>query len=128
MERQKKKKNHGETFQQLIKRQARSITGIYPDTPIDPLLCEAGLIPSPTILDHCQRLYAYRLLNLPDEHPAKKIRPISLREEDGAAQPEENTGQQSYLNSQYSTCSICIWPMACLAHNYQLLHGPGRWG
>lgn len=85
----KGQKNHGETIQKLINRQARSITGMYPSTPIHPLFCEAGLIPASTILDYRQRLYAYRLLKLSDKHPAKNILSISLREGDGAIQPEE---------------------------------------
>lgn len=53
------------------------------------MLCEAGLAPASTLLDYRQRLYAYRLLNLPDQHPAKEILPVSLREGDAAFQPEE---------------------------------------
>lgn len=62
---------------------------MYPSTPIYPLLSEAGLIPASTLLDYCQRLYACRLLSLPDEHPAKQILPISLRSGDGSFQPGE---------------------------------------
>ena len=85
----KGQKNHENAFQQLLNRQARSITGMYPSTPVHPLLCEAGLTPASIILDNRQRLYAYRLLSLPDEHPTKKILPISLRVGDGTFQPEE---------------------------------------
>ena len=85
----KGQKNHEHTVQQLLNRQARSITGMYPSTPIHPLLAEAGLIPASTLLDQRQRLYAYRLLTLPDEHPAKQILPISLRYRDGSCQPGE---------------------------------------
>lgn len=62
---------------------------MYPSTPIHPLLCEAGLTPASIVLDSNQRLYAHRLLNLPDEHPTKRILPISLRVGDGTLQPEE---------------------------------------
>ena len=61
----------------------------YPSTPLYPLLCEAGLTPASTLPDYRQRLYAYRLLSLPDQHPAKGIVPISLRIGDGGFQPGE---------------------------------------
>ena len=48
----KNQKNHEQTVQQLLNRQARSITGIHPSTPIHPLLSEAGLIPAQILLDH----------------------------------------------------------------------------
>lgn len=83
----KSQKNHEGTIQQLFNRQARSIRGMYPSTPIHPLLCQAGLTPASTVLDYRQKLYAYRLLSLPDQHPTKEILPISLREGDGAFQP-----------------------------------------
>ena len=88
----KGQKNHKDTFQQLFNRQARSITGMYPSTPIHPLLCEAGLTPASIVLDSRQRLYAYQLLSLPDEYPTKKILPVSLRIGDGALDelPENN--------------------------------------
>ncbi len=60
----KGQKSHKRTIQQMLNRQARSITRMYPSTPLHPLLCEAGLAPASTLLDHCQRLYAYRLLSL----------------------------------------------------------------
>ena len=63
----------------MLNRQARSITGMYPSTPLHPLLCEVGMAPASTLLDHRQRLYAYRLLSLSDQHPAKEILPLSLR-------------------------------------------------
>lgn len=77
------------TIQQMINRQARSITGMYSSTPIHPLLYEAGLTPAPILLDHRQKVYAHRLLGLPDLHPAKEILPISLRKGDGGFQPGE---------------------------------------
>ncbi len=85
----KGQKNHERMIQHLLNRQARLITGMYPSTPIHPLLSEAGLIPASTLLDYRQRLYAYRLLSLLDEHPAKQILPVSLRIGDGSFQPGE---------------------------------------
>lgn len=55
----KNQKNHEQTIQQLLNRQARSITRMYPSTPIHPLLSQAGLIPAQILLDHRQRMYAY---------------------------------------------------------------------
>ena len=85
----KNQRNHEYTIQQLLNRQARPITGMYPSTPIHPLLSEAGFIPAQTLIDHRQRTYAYRLLTLPDEHPTKLILPISLRNGDRNSQPGE---------------------------------------
>ncbi len=48
----KGQRNHERTIQQMINRQARSITGICSSTLIHPLLCEAGLVPASTLLDH----------------------------------------------------------------------------
>ncbi len=62
---------------------------MYPSTPIHPLLCEAGLVPTSTLLNHHQRQYAYRLLSLPDQHLTKNILPVSLRNGDGDFQPGE---------------------------------------
>lgn len=62
---------------------------MYRSTPLHPLLCEAGIIPASTYLDYRQRLYAHRLLSLPDLHPAKEILPISLRVGDEGFQPGE---------------------------------------
>lgn len=82
-------KNHEQTVQQMLNRQARSITGMYPSTPLHPLLCEASLVPASTLLNHRQRSYAYRLLSLPDQHPTKEILPVSLRVGDESFQPGE---------------------------------------
>ena len=60
---------------------------MYPTTPVYPLLCEASLEPASTLLNHHQRSYAYRLLSLPDQHPAKEILPVSLRVGDESFQP-----------------------------------------
>ena len=56
---------------------------------VHPLLSEAGLIPAKILLDSCQKKYAYRLLTLPDYHPAKNTLPVSMREGDGNSQPGE---------------------------------------
>ena len=85
----KSQKNHERTIQQMLNRQARSITGMYSSTPLHPLLCEVGLAPASILLDHRQRLYTYRLLCLPDQHPAKEILPVSLRLGDASFQPGE---------------------------------------
>ena len=49
-------------------------------------MSDAGLIPAQILLDHRQRMYAYRLLTLPDQHPTKMILPISLRNGDRDSQ------------------------------------------
>ena len=85
----KGQKNHEQTVQKLLNRQARSITEMYPSTPIHPLLSEAGLIPAKILLDFCQKRYTYCLLTLPDGHPTKEILPVSMREGDGSLQPGE---------------------------------------
>ena len=85
----KGQKNHEHTIQQLFNRQARAITEMYRSTPLHPLLSEAGIVPASTHLDYRQRLYAHRLLSLPDRHPAKDILPASLREGDEGLQPGE---------------------------------------
>ena len=85
----KGQKNYEQTFQKLLNRQARSITGMYPSTPIHPLLSEAGLIPARILLDLRQKRYTYRLLTLSDGHPTKGILPVSMREGDGSSQPGE---------------------------------------
>ena len=85
----KGQKNNEQTVQKLLNRQARSITGMYPSTPIHPLLSEAGLIPAKILLDFCQKRYTYCLLTLPDGHPTKEILPVSMREGDGSLQPGE---------------------------------------
>ncbi len=83
----KGQKNHKQTIQRMLNRQIRSITGMYPSTPLHPLLYEAGLAPASTLLNYRQRSYAYRLLCLPDQHPAQEILPASLRVGDASFQP-----------------------------------------
>ena len=65
-------KNHERTIQQIINRQARSITGMYPSTPIHPLLYEAGLVLASTLLNYRQRQYAFQLLGLAGNERADK--------------------------------------------------------
>ncbi len=52
-------------------------------------MSESGLIPAHILLDCRQRMYAHRILSLPDSIPIKDIPPISLRIGDGNAQPED---------------------------------------
>ncbi|ODM14581.1 hypothetical protein SI65_09926 [Aspergillus cristatus] len=69
-------------IQLMINRQARAITGMLKSTPVGPLVREAGLAP------------------LPENHPAKKILPVSFREGDQHAQPGEQTpGNQRWADS-----------------------------
>ena len=83
----KGQKNHEHKVQLLINRQARAITGMYSSTPVQPLLTEAGLVPAQVLLNNRQRMYTYRLLSLPEDHPVKNILPISFRKGDGNTQP-----------------------------------------
>ena len=55
---------------------------MYPSTPIQALMSEAGLVPAQILLNHRQRIYVYRLLTLPNNHLTKKILPISFRNGD----------------------------------------------
>ena len=85
----KNQKTHQSEVQKLINRQARTITGMYPSSPIAALMSESGLTPAHIMLDFRQRMYAYRLLSLPDSMPTKDILPVTLRVGDGNAQPED---------------------------------------
>ena len=60
-------------------------------TPVGPLVCEAGLTPAEALLEARQLRYTTRLLSLPENHPAKKILPVSFREGDQHTQPGEQT-------------------------------------
>lgn len=71
-----------------------AITGMYPSTPIQLLVREARLVPAHILLDPRQRMYAYRLLSLPEDHPAKDILPVSLRKGDRDTQQPELPGDQ----------------------------------
>ena len=72
---------------------------MYPSTPIAALVSESGLIPAHIMLDFRQRIYAYRLLSLPESIPTKDILPITLRRGDGNAQPEDQPELGSILAS-----------------------------
>ena len=77
-------------IQKLIKRQARSITGMYSSTPIPALISESGLISAHILLDFWQRRYAYRLFSLPESIPTKAILPITLQTGDGNVKPKDH--------------------------------------
>ena len=62
---------------------------MYQSTPISPLMSEAGLLPAHVLMDFRQRTYAHRALSLPNSISTKDILPITLREGDGHAQPED---------------------------------------
>ena len=64
---------------------------MYSSTQIHPLFSKAGLVSAKILLDSNQKKYAYWLLTLPNQHLAKNILPISIREGDGNSQP----GKQS---------------------------------
>lgn len=83
----KGQKNYQKDLQKLINRQARSITGMYQSSTISPLMSSLGLLPAYILLDSRQRVYAHRLLSLPDSIPTKDILPITLRTGDENAQP-----------------------------------------
>ena len=51
---------------------------MYQSKPISPLMSELGLFPAQVLLDFCQRVYAYRILSLPDLISTKNILPITL--------------------------------------------------
>ena len=57
---------------------------------IQALISEAGLVPAQILLDYRQKMYAYRLLTLPDDHHTKKILPISFRNGDADTIRAEN--------------------------------------
>ncbi|ODM15130.1 hypothetical protein SI65_09369 [Aspergillus cristatus] len=78
-------------IQLMINRQARAITGMLKSTPVGPLVREAGLAPAEALLEARQLRYTTRLLSLPENHPAKKILPVSFREGDQHTQPGEQT-------------------------------------
>ncbi len=85
----KGQKTHEYKVQQLINRQARAIIEMYPSTPIQALMKEAGLVPAQILLNHRQRTYAYRLLTLPNDHLTKKILSSSFRNGDADSIREE---------------------------------------
>lgn len=62
---------------------------MYPSTPIQALMSEAGLVLAQILLNHQQRTYAYRLLTLPKNHLTKTILPSSFRNGDADSIREE---------------------------------------
>ena len=105
----KGQKNLEDKMQLLVNRQARAITGMYPSTPIQPLLSEAGLVPARILLSHRQRMYAYRLLSLPEDHPAKEILPVSFRKGDGDTQPGDQPEDTLLWASNERTSTYGQW-------------------
>lgn len=65
------------------------MTGVYPSTPLYPLLYEAELTLTLIFLDYCQKLYVYRLFCFSNQYPAKEFLPVSLKNRDGGCQPEK---------------------------------------
>lgn len=59
------------------------ITEIYPSTSIQAPISEAGPISARILLDHHQKMYMHQLLRLCDDHPTKKLLPISFTNGDG---------------------------------------------
>ena len=47
------------------------MSGMHPRTPIPPVTGEEDLIPAQTLLNHYQRMCAYRLFPFPDPHPVE---------------------------------------------------------
>ena len=87
--------NHEYKVQQLINRQARAITEMYPSTSIQALMSAAGLVPARILLDHRQRIYTYRLLCLPDDHPTKKLLPMNFCNGDGDRTREDDQAKDN---------------------------------
>ena len=52
---------------------------MYPSTPIQALMSKAGLVLAQILLNHREKIHAYWLLILPNNHFAKKILPISFQ-------------------------------------------------
>ncbi|OJJ79573.1 uncharacterized protein ASPGLDRAFT_944566 [Aspergillus glaucus CBS 516.65] len=85
-------------IQLMVNRQARAITGMLKSTPVGPLVREAGLAPAEALLEARQLRYTTRLLSLPENHPAKKILPVSFREGDQHTQPGEQSPARQLAN------------------------------
>jgi hypothetical protein len=73
----------------MINRQTRTITGALKSTPIGPLLKEVNMTPVIPLLDNRQRRYAERALKQPGNHSINNLLLLTLRYEDGDAQPGE---------------------------------------
>ena len=86
--------------QLMINRQARAITSMLRSTPVGPLARESGLALAEALLEARQLRYTTRLLRSPENHLAEKILPVSFREGDQHAQPEEQTpGNRRWADS-----------------------------
>lgn len=85
----KRQKYYENSIPQIINREARSLTGMYSSTPINPLPCKTALILAVILLNYRQRVSSYQLLSLPDLHPTKKIPLISLKKRYGGFQRRE---------------------------------------
>ena len=121
----------------MINRQARAITGMLKSTPVGPSVREAGLTPGEPLLEARQLRYT-RLLSLPENHPAKKILPVSFREGDEHAQSGERpqvtdngltaaTGARSpwdNIKLDNSSRARCRQPVASFPGRIELLPGP----
>lgn len=105
----KGQKNHEGKIRQLINRQARTITGMYPSTLIQALVSEAGLVPAQILLGHRQRMYAYRLLTLPNDHLTKKILPVSFRDKDADFGREDQSEDPLTWASREMPSSLGQW-------------------
>lgn len=66
----------------MINPQAWSIMRIYRDTPESTLLSKAGLVLVCNLLTFYQRLYAYKLISLPDVNSSKEILLSNLKMRD----------------------------------------------
>ena len=62
---------------------------MWKSTPVEILSAEAGLEPANIILTRRQQRFSSRLANLPDGNPAKIVLPVTFRQDDGDAQPDE---------------------------------------
>lgn len=109
----------------MLIRQACSITGMDSSIFLHLFLCEAVLTLARITLDTCQKLYNHQLISFPDEYPANKILPISLRIRRQHISAREITGKQSYVNPKYSTNTVRI--VASLANDRQSSYRPRRW-
>ena len=65
------------------------MTGMWKSTPIEILLAEADLRSAKVVLDSRQRKFSARIAALTDENPIKNILPITFRNGDRSAQPNE---------------------------------------
>ncbi len=107
----RRQKNHEYKVQQLINRQARAITGMYPSTSIQALISESGLVPARILLDHRQPMYTYRLFRLPDDHPTKNLLPISFRNGDGDTTREDEQPRDTLAwTKNEKLTSLGQWP------------------